>query len=116
GAWRAISADLAAPPGVPLPAPPGPATGGVGAPAAGGSITALAPSPVSAGVIWVGASTGLVHLTRDGGKTWTNVTPPNLPPAGINVIDASHAEAATAYVALLSRDMRPHIYRTTDYG
>ena len=106
--WRTISGDLAAPPGVALPAPPGPATGGVGAPAAGGSITALAPSPVAAGVIWVGASTGLVHVTRDGGKTWTNVTPPNLPPAGINVIDASHARAATAYIALLSRDMHPH--------
>ena len=44
-------------------------------------------------MIWVGASTGLVHVTRDAGKTWTNVTPPNLPPGGINIIDASHANA-----------------------
>ena len=43
--------------------------------------------------MWVGTSTGLIHVTRDGGKTWTNVTPPNLPLGAINVIDASHANA-----------------------
>ena len=113
--WRVISPDLAAPRGTP--APPAPAGGGgVGAPAPGGSIQTLAPSPVADGAIWVGTSTGLIHLTRDGGKTWTNVTPPNLPPAGINVIDASHTNAGTAYAALLSRDAHPHIYRTSDYG
>ncbi|MGE5359736.1 MAG: WD40/YVTN/BNR-like repeat-containing protein, partial [Bacteroidales bacterium] len=112
--WHVISPDLAAPPrGAAQDAVP--ATG-VGAPAPGGSIQALAVSPVTAGVIWVGASTGLIQLTRDGGKTWANVTPPNLPPGGINVIDASHASASTAYAALLSRDGHPHIYRTTDYG
>ena len=114
--WRAISPDLAAPPGRAKPAAPAEPAGGVGAPAPGGSIQTLAPSPVAAGVIWVGTSTGLIHLTRDGGKTWTNVTPPNLPPAAINVVDASHADAGTAYVALLSRDSHPHIYRTGDYG
>src|SRR6476620_3780576 len=112
--WRTISPDLAAPPGIPVPAAP--AGGGVGAPAPGGSIQTLSPSPIATGVIWVGTSTGLIHVTRDGGKTWTNVTPPNLPPAGINVIDASHASAGTAYAALLSRDAHPHIYRTSDYG
>jgi photosystem II stability/assembly factor-like uncharacterized protein len=113
--WLRISPDLAAPKGAPVP-PSGAETGGVGAPAPGGSIQVMAPSPVSAGVIWVGASTGLVHLTRDGGKTWNNVTPLNLPAGGINIIDASHKNAGTAYVALLSRDNRPHIYRTGDYG
>jgi hypothetical protein len=58
----------------------------------------------------------LVHVTRDGGRSWANVTPRNLPPAGVNVIDASHANAGTAYVALLSRDVHPHIYRTSDFG
>jgi photosystem II stability/assembly factor-like uncharacterized protein len=112
--WRAISPDLAAPPGVTVaPVADG---GGVGAPAPGGSIQSLAPSPVTAGVIWVGTSTGLIHVTRDEGRTWANVTPPNLPPAGVNVIDASHSNAGTAYVALLSRDAHPHIYRTSDYG
>src|SRR5262249_1636252 len=52
----------------------------------------------------------------DGGKTWTNVTPPNMPPTAINVMDASHKDAATAYAALLSRDAHPHIFRTSDYG
>ena len=68
-------------------------------------------------MIWVGTSTGLIHVTRDGGKTWTNVTPPNLPPAGINVIDASHANAGTAYAALLSRDApSAHLSARSDYG
>ena len=71
-------------------------------------------SPVDAGVHLGGHQQRTrSRSTRDGGKTWTNVTPPNLPPGGINVIDASHAKAGTAYVALLSRDGHPHIYRTS---
>jgi hypothetical protein len=66
--------------------------------------------------MWVGTSTELIHVTRDGGKSWKNVTPPNLPLGTINVIDASHANAATAYAAILTRDSKPHIYRTSDYG
>ena len=114
--WRRISGDLAAPPGVEIPASAAAGGGGVGAPAAGGSITTLAPSPMAAGVIWVGTSTGFIHVTRDAGKTWTNVTPPKMPPAGINVIDPSRAQAGTAYAALLSRDGHPHILRTSDFG
>ncbi len=115
--WRAISPDLCAQRGGPtVAAAPAERTTGVGAPAPGGSIQSLAPSPVAAGVIWAGTSNGLIQLTRDAGKTWTNVTPPNLPPSGINVIDASHANAGTAYAAVLSRDAHPHIYRTNDYG
>jgi photosystem II stability/assembly factor-like uncharacterized protein len=112
--WRIISSDLAAPRGVTLAAAAG-TSGGVGAPAPGGSITTLALSPVVPGVIWVGTSTRLIHLSRDGGKTWVNVTPPNVP-GGINVIEASHVNAAAAYVAVLSGDGRPHLYRTSDYG
>ena len=77
---------------------------------------AFAVPPVTAGVIWTGASTGRINVTRDGGRTWSDVTPPDLPPGIVNVIDASHHDAATAYVALLSRDAHPHLYRTTDYG
>ncbi|HEY7059273.1 MAG TPA: hypothetical protein VH458_22220, partial [Vicinamibacterales bacterium] len=112
--WRVISPDLTAVPGAPQPAPAG--RGGAGAPASGGSIQSLALSPVTSGVMWVGTSTGLIQLTRDGGQTWKNVTPPNLPPTGINVIGASHVNAGTAYVALLSRDQHPHLYRTSDFG
>lgn len=112
--WRAISPDLAAPPRA-ASAAPAEGGGGVGAPAAGGSITTLALSPVVAGVIWVGTSTRMIHVTRDGGRTWTNVTPPNVP-GSINVIDASHAQGGTAYAAILSGDGRPHLYRTSNYG
>ena len=112
--WRIISPDLAAPRGVTL---AGGAAGGtgVGAPAAGGSITTLALSPVAADVIWAGTSTRLIHVTRDGGKTWANVSPPNVPGI-VNVIEASHTNAGTAYVAVQSTDGRPHLYRTTNYG
>jgi hypothetical protein len=114
--WEPASPDLAAVAGGGAAAAAATAGGGVGAPAAGGSITTLALSPKSADVMWVGTSTNLIQVTKDGGKTWTNVTPNNLPPAGINVIDASHADAGTAYAALLSRDGHPHVYRTANYG
>jgi photosystem II stability/assembly factor-like uncharacterized protein len=114
--WHAISQDLTGPEGAP-PANPDPPTGsGRAAQAPGGSIQALALSPVAAGQIWIGTSTGRVQVTRDTGKTWTSVPLPSLPPGGVNVIDASHKNAGTAYVALLSRDGHPHIYRTDDFG
>jgi photosystem II stability/assembly factor-like uncharacterized protein len=114
--WHAMSPDLTGPEGAP-PANPEPPTGsGRAAQAPGGSIQALAPSPVGGGQIWVGTSTGRVQLTRDAGKSWTSVPLPNLPPGAVNIIDASHKNAGTAYVALLSRDGHPHIYRTDDFG
>ena len=112
--WRVISPDLARPPGERGPVEPG--GGGVSSPAPGGSITTLALSPVTAGVMWVGTSTGFVHVTRDGGTTWSNVTPPAKAPGSVNVIDASHHAPGTAYAAVLSGDRRPHIYRTSDFG
>jgi photosystem II stability/assembly factor-like uncharacterized protein len=89
---------------------------GVAAGTRGGTIQAMAPSPVAAGEIWVGTNTGVVQLTHDGGGTWINVTPPDVPSGGINVIDPSHSHDGTAYVAVLSRDSHPHIYRTSDFG
>jgi photosystem II stability/assembly factor-like uncharacterized protein len=79
-------------------------------------------SPKSAGLIWVGTKDGLVQLTRDGGKTWANVTKniPNLPPAGsIRSIEPSRHDAAIAYLTaefhqVNNRD--PFVYKTTDYG
>jgi photosystem II stability/assembly factor-like uncharacterized protein len=115
--WRAISPDLTLATGAQTPPDLPPAPGSTRAPAApGGFIQSFAASPATAGVMWAGTSTGLIQVTRNGGQTWKNVTPPNLPPTGINVIDASHVNAGTAYAALLSRDAHPHIYRTTDYG
>ncbi len=77
-------------------------------------------SPVAKGVIWVGSDDGLVHVTRDGGKTWANVTPKDMPEwIQINSIDASPHDPGTAYVAATmykSDDFRPFLYKTTDYG
>ena len=77
-------------------------------------------SPVAKGTIWVGSDDGLVHLTRDGGKTWANVTPKDMPEwIQINSVDASSHDAGTAYVAATmykSDDFRPYLYKTTDYG
>jgi hypothetical protein len=83
-------------------------------------IYTIAPSPVSAGQIWVGTDTGMVHLTRDNGKTWNNVTPQGLADwSKISIIDASHFDTGTAYAAVDRHrldDIAPHIYRTHDFG
>jgi photosystem II stability/assembly factor-like uncharacterized protein len=84
------------------------------------TIFALSESSVQQGVIWAGSDDGLVHVTRDGGKTWDNVTPRGMPEwIQINAIDASPFEAGTAYVAATaykSDDYRPYLYKTNDYG
>jgi len=85
-----------------------------------GVIYTVAPSYRSAGIIWVGSDDGLIHVTRDGGKTWKNVTPPDLTPwAKVSLMDASHFDSLTAYAAINTLridDLRPHIYRTRDGG
>ena len=76
-------------------------------------------SPLREGVVWVGSDCGLVHVTQDGGKTWTNVTPKGLPEAIINVVEPSPHDAATAYIAVAGyklNNFTPMIYKTTDYG
>ena len=77
-------------------------------------------SPVASGVIWTGSNDGPVYVTRDGGDSWANVTPPDMPPEGrIQNIDPSPHDPAKAYVAgyrYLLDDFRPYIYRTEDYG
>ncbi len=85
-----------------------------------GVVYTIAPSPVAAGQIWAGTDTGLLHLTRDNGKTWNNVTPPGLADwSKISLIDAGHFDAATAYAAIDRHrldDIGPYIYRTHDFG
>ena len=71
------------------------------------------------GVLWAGSDDGLVHLTRDGGQNWTNVTPPNLAEGIINNIDVSPHDPATAYIAVMRykfMDLAPYIFKTSDYG
>jgi photosystem II stability/assembly factor-like uncharacterized protein len=88
----------------------------------GATLYAIAESPLAAGLIWAGSNDGLVHLTRDGGKTWTDVTVniPKLPPWGkISNIEPSHFDAGTAYISVdlhEQADFTPYIYKTTDYG
>src|SRR5262249_11044609 len=85
-----------------------------------GVVYALAPSYLDGNTIWAGTDDGLVHVTRDGGRTWTEVTPLGLGPwAKISIIDAGRFDAATAYVAvntLRLDDLRPHVFRTHDGG
>jgi photosystem II stability/assembly factor-like uncharacterized protein len=83
------------------------------------AITALSLSPVQPGVMWVGTSNRLVQLTRDGGANWQKVPPPNLAePAEILYIEASHHDAATAYVTIggSRESIPPTVFRTHDYG
>jgi photosystem II stability/assembly factor-like uncharacterized protein len=85
-----------------------------------GVIYTVAPSYKDANVIWAGTDDGLVHITRDGGKTWSNVTPPELTAwSKVSIIDAGRFDAQTAYAAINRirlDDQRPHIYRTRDGG
>ena len=85
-----------------------------------GVIYTVAPSYIDENVIWAGTDDGLIHVTRDGGKTWQNVTPPDLKPwAKVSLMDASHFDRDTAYAAVNTirlDDHRPHIYRTRDGG
>jgi photosystem II stability/assembly factor-like uncharacterized protein len=85
-----------------------------------GTVFTIAESPVTAGVIWAGSDDGLVHVTRNNGRTWQNVTPKSIPEwSRISLIEASHFSPGTAYVAsnhYQMDDMKPYIYRTADYG
>ena len=84
------------------------------------TIFALAESPHERDVLWAGTDDGLVHLSRDRGRTWQPVTPPELPEwALISVIEPSPHDAATCYVAATRYkldDTRPYLFKTSDYG
>lgn len=84
------------------------------------TIYSIRESPVQAGVIWVGANDGPVHVTRDNGESWDNVTPRRLPPGGrVDAVEPSPHDAAKAYIAVLRYqfgDWKPYIYRTDDFG
>jgi len=84
------------------------------------TLYAIRESPLQAGVIWTGANDGPVYVTRDDGKTWTNVTPKDLPPGGrVQNIEPSPHRAGGAYVAVLRYqlgDFKPYIYKTDDFG
>ncbi len=85
-----------------------------------GTIFAVAESALEPGVIWTGSDDGLIHISRDGGKTWKNVTTKTIPEwIMINSIDPSPFDKGTAYVAATmykSDDFKPYLFKTTDYG
>jgi photosystem II stability/assembly factor-like uncharacterized protein len=85
-----------------------------------GVIYTVAPSYKDINTIWCGTDDGLIQVTRDGGKTWKNVTPPEITSwSKVSLMDASHTDVNTAYAAvnrIRCNDMRPHIYRTRDGG
>jgi photosystem II stability/assembly factor-like uncharacterized protein len=84
------------------------------------TIFTIAESPIQNNLIWVGSDDGLIHVTRDGGKNWADVTPKEMPEWGrVDLIEASPHLPGVAYAAVdrhLLDDFRPHIYRTDDFG
>ncbi|MBN8712660.1 MAG: hypothetical protein J0H50_01625 [Xanthomonadales bacterium] len=84
------------------------------------TLYAIRESPLKKGLIWTGANDGPVYVTQDDGKTWTNVTPKDLPPGGrVQYLEPSPHRAGSAYIAVyryLMGDFAPYIYRTDDYG
>ncbi|TAK14953.1 MAG: hypothetical protein EPO35_08825 [Acidobacteria bacterium] len=110
--WTAISGDLTA---------NDPATRGGTGNISYATLTAFDESPVVPGVLWAGSDDGNVQVTRDGGKTWTNVRDkiPGHPGYWVSRIEPSHQNAGTAYVSvtgLRNDDFRPFVWKTTDYG
>jgi photosystem II stability/assembly factor-like uncharacterized protein len=118
--WQVISPDLTRKdPGV----PPSLGVFAESDPAKGkhrGVIYSIAPSPKDVNLIWIGTDDGLIQVTRDGGKTWHDVTPPELTAwSKLTQMDASHFDTATVYAAVNRfrlDDLHPYIYRTHDGG
>lgn len=85
------------------------------------TIARMAESPIQRGIIWTGSDDGLIYLTKDEGKSWKNVTIPNLPEFSyVREVEASPHDTATAYVAIsnfnTTDDYKPYLYKTSDYG
>ncbi len=127
--WETISPDLTGATGEAggtkdkkAPSPPAqvPPTSEEAKRAGYGVVFTIAPSPLNRDLVWAGSDTGLIHLTRDGGKNWKDVTPPGLSDwSKISLIEASHFDPAVAYAAVdrgRLDDQTPYIYRTRDYG
>ncbi len=119
--WERISPDLTRAD----PATMGPSGGPVTKDQTGvetyATVFAIAPSHHDPEVIWAGSDDGLVHVTRDGGREWANVTPPDAPDfVRINTVEASPNTAGKAYVSgiryLVDDDRSPYIWKTADYG
>ena len=118
--WDQLSDDLTRADPMTLQHSGGPITGDMNGPEVYATIFSVGPGKRDVDVIWTGSDDGLVHVTRNGGDTWTDVTPPDMPDFGrVSQIDASAFETGGAYVSVrrpLLDDFAPYIWRTADYG
>jgi hypothetical protein len=118
--WEAISPDLTRHDASTLGPSGGPITGDNVGTEYYATVFAFAESPRQQGVFWAGSDDGLIHVSRDGGASWQNVTPKDLPEwALISIVEPSPHDPATAYVAANRYkldDFHPYLYKTNDYG
>ncbi|MDB4881217.1 MAG: glycosyl hydrolase [Gemmatimonadetes bacterium] len=118
--WQALSGDLTRHDPSTMGPSGGPITGDMNGPEVYGTIFSVGPGKRDARIIWTGSDDGLVHVTRNGGGTWTNVTPADMPAFGrVSQIDASPFDGGSAYISVrrpLLNDMAPYVFRTADYG
>jgi photosystem II stability/assembly factor-like uncharacterized protein len=118
--WEAISPDLTYHDPSTMEPSGGPITKDTSGAETYATIFAFVESPYQPGVFWAGSDDGLVHVSRNGGTTWDNVTPQGLPERTlISMIEVSPHDAASAYMAATRYkldDPRPMLYKTTDYG
>jgi photosystem II stability/assembly factor-like uncharacterized protein len=118
--WEPISPDLSRHDPKTMGPSGGPITHDMNWPEIYAVVFSLAPGKRNVNVIWAGTDDGLVHVTRDGGRTWSNVTPPGMPEFGrVSQIDASAHNDGSAYVAVkrpLMDDTAPYVWRTHDFG
>ncbi|MEO7457099.1 MAG: glycosyl hydrolase [Gemmatimonadaceae bacterium] len=118
--WNLLSGDLTRHAPETMEKSGGPITGDMNGPEVYGVIFSVGPSKKNLNTIWTGSDDGLVHVTRDNGKTWANVTPKDMPDFGrVSQIDASAFNDGGAYIAVrrpLLNDFAPYIWKTSDYG
>ena len=118
--WEAISGDLTRHDPKTMGDSGGPITHDMNSPEIYGTVFSIGPGKKDVNLIWSGSDDGLIFITRDGGKNWSNVTPTAMPDFGrVSQIDGSSFDNGTAYVAvkkMLLGDRAPYIFRTKDYG
>jgi photosystem II stability/assembly factor-like uncharacterized protein len=118
--WERISGDLTRHDPKTMAESGGPITHDMNSPEVYATVFSIGPGKTDVNVIWAGSDDGLVHVTRDGGKSWDNVTPKDMPDLGrVSQIDASAFDPGSAYIAVkkpLLDDVAPYIFRTRDFG
>jgi photosystem II stability/assembly factor-like uncharacterized protein len=118
--WEAISGDLTRHDPKTMGESGGPITHDMNSPEIYGTVFSIGPGRKDVNLIWSGSDDGIIQVTRDGGRNWTNVTPSDMPDFGrVSQIDGSSFDNGTAYVAvkkMLLGDRSPYIFRTRDFG